>query len=129
MEDAATAEISRAQIWRWVRHRVALSSGATVTAGFVAQLVDEEMRRIEREIGPARVRTGRFPEAKRIFLRVATEEPLVEFLTPRDRITHNTPYLLRPGAARRVSHPAGVRGALAPGGVRRMRVGSTAGAG
>jgi len=81
MEDAATAEISRAQVWQWIRHGAALDGGQAVTRDLVRKYTDEEMRRIEQEIGVQRFDVGRFPEARAIFERVATSDTLQEFLT------------------------------------------------
>jgi malate synthase len=81
MEDAATAEISRAQVWQWIKHGATLEDGRPVTREFVKKCTDEEMRRIEQEIGVQRFDVGRFPEARAIFERVATSETLQEFLT------------------------------------------------
>jgi len=81
MEDAATAEISRTQVWQWLRHGVVLDTGARVTAELVRALLDEEMSVVAREIGDERVASGRFAEAKAIFLDVATSVPLKDFLT------------------------------------------------
>jgi malate synthase len=81
MEDAATAEISRTQIWQWLRHGAALDDGRPVTADLVDRLLDEELAVVQGEVGPARFAAGRFPEARALFRRVATETPLIEFLT------------------------------------------------
>jgi malate synthase len=81
MEDAATAEISRAQIWQWLRHGVVLDTGKTVTAELVRALLDEEMKVVAQEIGADRVRSGRFEEAQTLLLHVATAVPLEDFLT------------------------------------------------
>jgi malate synthase len=81
MEDAATAEISRAQVWQWLAHGASLEDGRAVTRDFVRRCTDEEMRRIEEEIGSSRFNAGRFPEARAIFERVATSDALAEFLT------------------------------------------------
>jgi malate synthase len=81
MEDAATAEISRTQIWQWLHHRVALDDGRPVTAALVDRVLDEELAVVRQEIGAARYDAGRFREARALFLRVATETPLIEFLT------------------------------------------------
>ena len=81
MEDAATAEISRAQIWQWVRHRARLEDGAIVDPARVRSVIDDEMRRIEQEVGPERFRSGRFSEARDLFLELSMEESLTEFLT------------------------------------------------
>jgi malate synthase len=81
MEDAATAEISRAQIWQWLRHGVVLDTGKKVTAELVRALLDEEMKVVAQEIGADRVKSGRFPEAQALLLDVATAVPMKDFLT------------------------------------------------
>jgi malate synthase len=81
MEDAATAEISRTQIWQWLRHGAALADGRAVTRELLDRVLAEELQRIEREIGVARFQGGRFPEAAELFVRVATADALDEFLT------------------------------------------------
>jgi malate synthase len=81
MEDAATAEISRTQIWHWIHHGASLADGRMVTPGLVQRVLDEEMKRIAGEIGSSRLESGRFPEAVELFLRVATSQSLEEFLT------------------------------------------------
>jgi malate synthase len=82
MEDAATAEISRAQVWQWIRHGARLDdTDATVTADLLSCVVEEEMRRITMEIGATRVREGRFVEACALFTTLATADKLSDFLT------------------------------------------------
>jgi malate synthase len=81
MEDAATAEISRTQIWQWLKHRAALDDGRTVTRELVEQLVGEEFTRVREEVGAARFQRGRFDEARSLFVQVATSDQLEEFLT------------------------------------------------
>jgi malate synthase len=81
MEDAATAEISRSQLWQWVHHGAPLQDGRTVTAGLVREVLDEEMAAIRAEVGEETWRAGRPDETRAIFERVALSEPLAEFLT------------------------------------------------
>jgi malate synthase len=81
MEDAATAEISRAQVWQWIHHRVTLAGGTVITRDLVAALVESEMARIASEVGAARIRDGRFADARALFLRTATAPTIEEFLT------------------------------------------------
>jgi malate synthase len=81
MEDAATAEISRSQVWQWVRHGAKLQDGRTVDAGLLRAVTDDEMKRIESEIGAERFRRGRFQEARALFERISTQEKLEDFLT------------------------------------------------
>jgi malate synthase len=77
MEDAATAEISRSQVWQWVHHGATLSSGQRVTRELVLELVPEELEKI-----PAAQSAGnRFKEARQLFEQVALAEPFTEFLT------------------------------------------------
>src|ERR1700761_2487163 len=59
MEDAATAEISRSQIWQWVHHGVQLEDGRTVTADLVRQILDEETAKIHDEVGDETWEAGR----------------------------------------------------------------------
>jgi malate synthase len=82
MEDAATAEISRAQVWQWIFHRARLDdTGETVTTTLLDRVTAEEMARITNEIGEGRVHGGRFPEARRLFTQLATADTLADFLT------------------------------------------------
>ncbi len=81
MEDLATAEISRTQVWQWVQHCFRLFDDTIVSPDLVSRLVDSEMERIARELGDARFASGRFADAKALFLHTATATPLVEFLS------------------------------------------------
>jgi malate synthase len=81
MEDAATAEISRSQIWQWVHHGCQLEDGRTITAELVRQILDEETARIRSEVGEETWQAGRPDETREIFERVALTEPLAPFLT------------------------------------------------
>jgi malate synthase len=81
MEDAATAEISRTQIWQWLRHGAALDDGRRVTRELVQQLIPEELSRIRSEIGANRYDRGHFDDARTLFERVSTAEVLEDFLT------------------------------------------------
>jgi malate synthase len=82
MEDAATAEISRAQIWQWIRHPTGrVEDGTKVTEELVAHVLDEEVSRIRDALGPLGYDTTRYPEAAELFLAISTAEHFVEFLT------------------------------------------------
>jgi malate synthase len=81
MEDAATAEISRTQIWQWVRHGARLEDGRTVTPELVRQILDEETEAIRREVGEETWQAGRPAATREIFDRVALSPELIEFLT------------------------------------------------
>jgi malate synthase len=74
MEDAATAEIARSQVWQWIRH------GRTGRAQ-VEQTVDEELARLRGEVGDEAFEQSRVREAREIFEQLALGEELVEFLT------------------------------------------------
>ena len=82
MEDAATAEISRAQVWQWVHNpRGILSDGRKVSLRLVRQLVQEELARIRTERGAESFERGHFPRAARLFDELVASESLEEFLT------------------------------------------------
>ncbi|HET9293813.1 MAG TPA: malate synthase A [Gemmatimonadales bacterium] len=85
MEDAATAEICRSQVWQWLHRGVDLlrSDGSTarLTEPLFLQFVGEEMTAIEREIGADRFTRGRYAEARRLFIHLSTATEFVEFLT------------------------------------------------
>ena len=81
MEDAATAEISRSQIWQWVHHAVELKDGRTVTPALVRQVLDEETAKIRASVGEDTWRAGRPAETRELFEQVALSPKLIEFLT------------------------------------------------
>jgi malate synthase len=81
MEDAATAEISRSQVWQWVHHGVALAGGPRVSRELVRARLAEENDRLRGALGAAAYDRGRFDEAARVFEEVALSERFVEFLT------------------------------------------------
>ncbi|MDR6226084.1 malate synthase A [Desmospora profundinema] len=82
MEDAATAEISRAQVWQWIRHPEGiLEDGRKVTQELVRQVVEEELAKIEDVRGAEAFTQGRFDEAKALFLQLTEQDEFEEFLT------------------------------------------------
>ncbi len=81
MEDAATAEIARSQIWQWVHHSATLSSGEQVTPELVRRIADEELEKIRTAVGDEADTGGRFKEAREIFETVALSDDFAEFLT------------------------------------------------
>ncbi len=81
MEDAATAEISRSQIWQWIRHGAKLDGGPTVTRDLVRQVLDEETAKIRHAVGKETWQRGHPVETRQIFEQVALSEELIEFLT------------------------------------------------
>jgi malate synthase len=81
MEDAANAEISRSQIWQWVRHGVRLAEGGVVTRALVQQIVGEELEKLGAGGRGNRLAPGHYGAAREVFEAVALGEPFVEFLT------------------------------------------------
>ena len=82
MEDAATAEISRAQVWQWIRNaRGALSDGTKVTKELFRNVLSEEVEKIRKQIGEERFRAGKFGAASTLFDQITTDDNFVEFLT------------------------------------------------
>jgi len=81
MEDAATAEISRTQIWQWVHHRARLSNGESVTAELVKRLTHDELQNIRTLVGPERYGQGKFDLASKLFEEMMTQPECPEFLT------------------------------------------------
>jgi malate synthase len=81
MEDAATAEICRTQIWQWLKHGAQLSDGRTIDAALVEQLIQEELDALRAAITPPVFDSGRFTEAAALFRDMALSPTLQEFLT------------------------------------------------
>jgi malate synthase len=77
MEDVATAEISRAQVWQWIRHGATLDDGRTVTRELVRELLDQELAMLDEAPGATRISGA----ARQLFFHVATSDDFVEFLT------------------------------------------------
>lgn len=81
MEDAATAEISRAQIWQWIRSpKGVLADGRKVTVELFRQMLPEELAKVREILGPA-YEDGRYEEAAELFDEITTDPNFVEFLT------------------------------------------------
>jgi malate synthase len=84
MEDAATAEISRAQVWQWIRSpRGILADGRKVTKELFRAVLDEELKKIKSMVGEERFSNGRYREAEVLFDELTTNDQFVEFLTLR----------------------------------------------
>ena len=81
MEDAATAEISRAQIWQFVNYGVELEGGVRVTRDWFGQVYEEELAKVRGEIGAETYDNGRFPEAARLFRELSLAPDFADFLT------------------------------------------------
>jgi len=81
MEDAATAEISRSQVWQWVKHEARLADGRPVTAELVRQITAEELAKLSDKLGAERFDSGAFELASRIFDDITTRSEFTEFMT------------------------------------------------
>ena len=81
MEDAATAEISRSQIWQWVHNGVTTAEGQAITPEWVRQVEDEELDKIAQAVGEDAFASGKYAEARELFEQVALADDFVEFLT------------------------------------------------
>jgi len=81
MEDAATAEISRSQVWQWIRSpKGVLDDGRKVTKAMVAVMIPEELAKVRTLLGPA-FASGKYEEAADIFRILVDNDTFVEFLT------------------------------------------------
>ena len=81
MEDAATAEISRSQLWQWLHNNVRTVEGTPITEQTIHQIADEELARMRDEFGEENYSTGRFEEARKLLEDVAISPEFPEFLT------------------------------------------------
>ena len=81
MEDAATAEISRTQVWQWLHHNATLEDGRDVTESLFNQLFDEEMDAIREEVGAERFDGGKFDVAGKMFKQMIVDTEFTDFLT------------------------------------------------
>jgi malate synthase len=81
MEDAATAEISRSQVWQWLHHRASLSDGRPITPALFEEVLEEEMAAIQAEVGAERFAAGHFERARELFAQMVLSPQFTEFLT------------------------------------------------
>nr|WP_282549441.1 malate synthase A [Streptomyces rochei] len=81
MEDAATAEISRSQIWQWINAGVVLDNGERVTAELARKVAAEELANIRAEIGDEAFAAGNWQQAHDLLLTVSLDEDYADFLT------------------------------------------------
>lgn len=81
MEDAATAEISRTQVWQWIRHGAKMVDGEAVTGDLVKKILGQEMASIQKSVGDEKFRSGKFQLAARLFEAMMTQADFPEFLT------------------------------------------------
>ncbi|WP_394200597.1 malate synthase A [Shewanella waksmanii] len=81
MEDAATAEISRASIWQWIKHQQRLDSGELVTKALFKTMLVEELAAVKEEVGPDKFTHGQFTQAAVLLEQITLADELVDFLT------------------------------------------------
>jgi malate synthase len=81
MEDAATAEISRAQLWQWVHHHSKLNDGREVTLDLCLKTIDEELEKMREAVGDQQFENGRYAEAAEMLRDLIRSPKFVEFLT------------------------------------------------
>ncbi len=81
MEDAATAEISRSQVWQWLHNDVQLAGGPTVTRELVERIIEEEVAVIRAGRGEQAYAAGQWPQARDTFAEMALSEQYADFLT------------------------------------------------
>ncbi|MFK4152172.1 malate synthase A [Streptomyces fungicidicus] len=81
MEDAATAEISRSQIWQWINAEVVLDNGEQVTAGLAREVAAGELANLRAELGEEAFAAGNWQQAHDLLLKVALDEDYADFLT------------------------------------------------
>lgn len=82
MEDAATSEISRTQLWQWIHHPNArLDDGRRVTEELCRSLFDQQMAKLRSRLGDETIRTGHFEEARRIMEQISYDRDFCEFMT------------------------------------------------
>ncbi len=81
MEDAATAEISKVQLWLWLKKRAHLDNGEVVTKTFYEKLIKEELVKIKEYVGEERYNSGQFELATKLFSTMIFSEKLNDFLT------------------------------------------------
>lgn len=81
MEDAATAEICRSQVWQWIRHAAPLEDGRVITRDLVAKTLDREMAEHRHPNGQNPGTLGTYKRAADLFMKIAAADEMVEFLT------------------------------------------------
>jgi malate synthase len=81
MEDAATAEISRTQVWQWLKHGATLEDGRIINRDLFRRIIDEELEKTRQMVGDARFKNGRYKEAAKLFRELSEARDFVDFLT------------------------------------------------
>lgn len=82
MEDAATAEISRSQVWQWIRHpKGVLDDGRNITVSLFQDVLEEEVSKIQKTVGDEKYQSGHYAEARELFTDLTLQSDFAEFLT------------------------------------------------
>ncbi|WP_299362473.1 malate synthase A [Winogradskyella sp.] len=81
MEDAATAEISRTQVWQWLKNEAFLEDGRVFNQQLFDAIFDDEVEKLIREVGEAKIKDTKFCDAITLFKQLVTEDEFEEFLT------------------------------------------------
>jgi malate synthase len=82
MEDAATAEISRSQLWQWVHHpNAVLDDGRKVDAALMKRLFEEEVEKLKAKVGDHAYRVGHYDLARALIEEIALKKEFTEFMT------------------------------------------------
>jgi malate synthase len=81
MEDAATAEISRTQVWQWLKHGATLEDGRIINRDLVRRIIDEELEKTRQMVGDSRFKSGKYKEAAKLFRELSEAREFVDFLT------------------------------------------------
>src|SRR5437588_7081264 len=81
MEDVATAEISRSQVWQWIRHSARLAEAAVVTDDLAREIAEDELSKVRERLGEELWAKGRFAEARKVFEQVSLAKDFPQFLT------------------------------------------------
>ncbi|BAP54831.1 malate synthase A [Thioploca ingrica] len=82
MEDAATAEIARAQLWQWIHYpKGVLNDGRKITVDLVRQTIHQELESIRNQVGEPRYQAGHYPLAAKLLEQITTQDEFAEFLT------------------------------------------------
>jgi malate synthase len=81
MEDAATAEISRTQVWQWLKHGAKLEDGRPIDRTLFHSIIDEELEKTRTMVGDARFKSGKYKEAAKLFRELSEAREFADFLT------------------------------------------------
>jgi malate synthase len=81
MEDAATVEISRAQLWQWLRHGAKLLDGRRVNQELISGLIEDELKKIKVSIAPGEQSGRKFDEAEQVFRKLVFDKEFHAFMT------------------------------------------------